>query len=233
MALRNQPYIPLYVQDFLTDEKLMECSAASTGIYIRLLCIMHKSNEYGTILLKQKDQQTNQQIKNFAVKLARHMPYTLVEIFDSLNELIDEGVIQVNGTKLLQKRMLEDNRISLLRSKAGKIGGFASANRLAKESANTENESEYEIEYENEKKLNNKKKKKQLDCFENIWGQYPKRIGKKQALKHFLASVKTKEDWENIQNALKKYKNYITMESIDEQYIKHGSSWFNNWEDWK
>ena len=43
MALRDQPYLPLYVQDFLTDEKLAECSAMATGVYIRLMCIMHKS----------------------------------------------------------------------------------------------------------------------------------------------------------------------------------------------
>ena len=43
MALRDQPYIPLYVQDFMTDEKLSECSAESTGVYIRVMCIMHKS----------------------------------------------------------------------------------------------------------------------------------------------------------------------------------------------
>jgi len=47
MALRDQPYLPLYVQDFLTDEKLMECSAETTGVYIRLLCILHKQKEYG------------------------------------------------------------------------------------------------------------------------------------------------------------------------------------------
>ncbi len=56
MALRNQPYFPLYVQDFLTDEKLAECSAESTGVYIRLMCILHKSEEYGCILLKTKRQ---------------------------------------------------------------------------------------------------------------------------------------------------------------------------------
>ena len=43
MALREQPYLPLYVQDFLTDEKLNECSAESTGVYIRLMCIMDKA----------------------------------------------------------------------------------------------------------------------------------------------------------------------------------------------
>ena len=46
MSLRNQPYIPLYVQDFMTDERLNECSAAANGVYIRLMCLMHKSEEY-------------------------------------------------------------------------------------------------------------------------------------------------------------------------------------------
>ena len=72
MALRDQPYIPLYIQDFLTDEKLIECSAESTGVYIRLMCIMHKSDEYGTILLRQKDKQNSNNCLNFANKLAKH-----------------------------------------------------------------------------------------------------------------------------------------------------------------
>ena len=39
MALRDQPYLPLYVLDFLVDEKLAYCSAESTGVYIRLMCM--------------------------------------------------------------------------------------------------------------------------------------------------------------------------------------------------
>ena len=71
MALRDQPYLPLYVQDFLTDEKLIECSASATGVYIRVMCIMHKSDPYGMILLKQKDKQTSSTIQNFALKLIK------------------------------------------------------------------------------------------------------------------------------------------------------------------
>lgn len=74
MALRDQPYLPLYIQDFLTDEKLMECSASTTGVYIRLMCVMHKSEKYGTILLRQKFKQTDQQISNFATQIAKHFP---------------------------------------------------------------------------------------------------------------------------------------------------------------
>jgi len=136
MALRDQPYLPLYVQDFLTDEKLIECSSESTGVYIRLMCVMHKSDEYGTILLRQKDKQTSQHVRNFAYKLAKQMPYSFDTIHKSIKELIEEGVLSIKGDKLLQKRMIEDNRISILRSQAGSKGGFATAYKTAKVIAN-------------------------------------------------------------------------------------------------
>ena len=157
MALRNQPYIPLYVQDFLTDEKLMECSATSTGVYVRLMCIMHKSDEYGTILLKKKDKKTSKNIQNFAEKLAKHMPYTMEVIHSSLHELINEGVIQIKGLKLFQKRMLYDNDLSEKRAKAGQKGGkktkefattFAGSKKGSKIEANAEYEYEDEIAIE-------------------------------------------------------------------------------------
>jgi len=155
MALRDQPYLPLYVQDFLTDEKLIECSASTTGIYIRLMCIMHKSNIYGTILLKQKDKQTDKQVKNFALKLSKQMPYKIDEIESALNELISEEVIFLNGDKIFQKRMIKDNEISLIRAKAGKKGGkktqkFAQAKSEAKTEDEIETENEDKIKIENE-----------------------------------------------------------------------------------
>lgn len=152
MALRNQPYLPLYINDFLTDEKLIECSASATGIYIRLMCLMHKSEEYGKILLKQKDKQNVKHLLNFASKLARQMPYSEKVILEGLTELIDEGVLHIEGDVLFQKRMVHDNSVSIQRSISGKKGGeFAQAKikanakkfALAKIKANTENENEY------------------------------------------------------------------------------------------
>ncbi len=154
---RNQPYIPLYVQDFLTDEKLMECSASATGVYIRIMCIMHKSEEYGVILLKQKDKQNESKIKNFACKVAKHLPYSLDIIEQGLIELIEEGVLKLEDDKLIQKRMVADNLLSIIRAESGSKGGsktFAQAkckakpNQIAqaKSEANSEYENEYEIE---------------------------------------------------------------------------------------
>lgn len=168
MSLRNQPYFPLYVQDFLTDEKLIECSAESTGVYIRLMCILHKSDDYGCILLKQKDKQNESNIKNFALKLAKQMPYDVLTIEKSLKELIDEKVLILEDNLLYQKRMRNDGILSDKRAKAGSRGGkskkndtnFATAkiqaNVQAKVKATSEYENEYEYEYEN----NNKKEKK-------------------------------------------------------------------------
>jgi len=69
-------------------------------------------------------------------------------------------------------------------------------------------------------------------AFELIWAKYPRRDGKKAALKHFKASVLTFKSWLDIQNALEHYKSHIAEKKIDFQYIKMGSTWFNNWEDW-
>lgn len=132
MALRDQPYLPLYVQDFLTDEKLVYCSASSTGVYIRLMCIMHKSVDYGKILLKQKFKQTVKQEKNFASQLALQLPYNLLEVENAITELVNEGVLQISGDILFQPRMVRDFDISEKRSSSGSLGGITTQNKIRK-----------------------------------------------------------------------------------------------------
>lgn len=123
MALRDQPYIPLYVQDYLTDEKLNSCSAASQGVYIKIMCVFHKSEPYGGILLKQKDKQKSSSTLNFVYKLARLLPFDAETIENALTELLEEKVLQIDGDFLSQKRMVHDNTVSLSRSEAGRKGG--------------------------------------------------------------------------------------------------------------
>lgn len=165
MALRDQPYLPLFVQDFLTDEKLAECSAESTGVYIRLMCIMHKSKEYGKILLRQKEQQSEQPVKNFAEKLSMHMPYKVPVIERALDELLENEVLYIDGNALCQKRMIHDAELSEKRSVSGKKGaessnqrfkkkdGFAAAKQTANKTAKTTANAEYEIEDEDENEI--------------------------------------------------------------------------------
>lgn len=197
MSLRNQPYLPLYVQDFMTDEKLSECSAESTGVYIRLMCIMHKSEEYGTILLKQKDKQTSKQILNFATKLVKNMPYDILVIERSLNELIEENVIYLDGDYLKQRRMIKDCIISEERSKSGKKGGEKTAKNFkidksknkasAKEFAKAKDEANSENENENENVIEKENKK--------ITDLNKKRSAKKNELQFPYESENFKRSW--------------------------------------
>ena len=67
--------------------------------------------------------------------------------------------------------------------------------------------------------------------FESLWLKYPNKLGKKAALRHYKASVKTEQDVANISLALE---NFLSSDVCkrDPQYIPHGSTWFNNWADW-
>lgn len=70
---------------------------------------------------------------------------------------------------------------------------------------------------------------KYLNLFENLWETYPNKDGKKQALQHFSATVLTETDVEAIKKALV---NYLQSEKVKNGFIKNGSTWFNNWQDW-
>jgi len=159
MALRDQPYLPLFIQDFLTDEKLAECSASATGVFIRLMCLMHKSENYGKILLKQKYKQTGKHVSDFAIQVAKQMPYELPVVEAALIELLEERVLRIEGDFLVQKRMVKDGEISDKRAVAGKTGGKKTQDRnkviaydfaKANDKANTENEIENETESDDE-----------------------------------------------------------------------------------
>ena len=66
--------------------------------------------------------------------------------------------------------------------------------------------------------------------FDDLWKRYPKKDGKKEAERHFDTTVKTEEDKVQINKALD---NYIkSIANTERQYIKNGSTWFNNWRDW-
>lgn len=68
--------------------------------------------------------------------------------------------------------------------------------------------------------------------FEKIWMIYPRRDGRKAAEKHFRASVATAQNWLDIQNALGNYLAHLSKNKTEPQFIKMGSTWFNNWQDW-
>lgn len=161
MAIRNQPYFPLYTQDFISDEKLRECSASSVGVYIFLMCVFHKSEQYGAITLNAKDKKSEDNIANFALKLSKHLPFDKETIGEAVSELLDTGVLSLDGDTLFQKRMVHDGEISDIRATARKkrdqkngcnnfVPDFVPTKCGTKSEQNTEYEDEDENENEND-----------------------------------------------------------------------------------
>ena len=70
------------------------------------------------------------------------------------------------------------------------------------------------------------------NVFESLWKKYPNKDGKKAALRHFLSSVKTYDDLNNISKALNCYLSHLRQPSNAWKKPKNGSTWFNNWKDW-
>lgn len=68
------------------------------------------------------------------------------------------------------------------------------------------------------------------EFFEALWNVYPRKIGKPDAERHYLKTVKTAEDMAQINKAMGRY--LLEVENTEKQFIKHGSAWFCQWRNW-
>lgn len=109
---------------------------------------------------------------------------------------------------------------------------YQQSEQQSEQRANNERTTPY-IYLKNEK--NEKKKEISSLCsddqFAKLYNRYPRKLGKKAAIRHYYASVKTERDRENIEKALDNYIEHCKKLS-SQQYIQHASTWFNNWQDW-
>lgn len=69
--------------------------------------------------------------------------------------------------------------------------------------------------------------------FEEAWRDYPRRIGKGDAQRHYRAQVKSRSDHQALLSAIRNYRREIELLGTEEQFVKHGSSFFNGrWRDY-
>lgn len=135
--------------------------------------------------------------------------YDLREDAKDIEDIVNQyGLFTVNCTVFwsdsLKARMKKREQVSERRSVAGKKGA----------------------------EVTKQKRTPSLNkAFEEVWQQYPsiRRIGKKLALTHYMASVKNDEDQIRILKALTHYK---ASSEVSKGFIQNASTWFNNWPDW-
>lgn len=83
------------------------------------------------------------------------------------------------------------------------------------------------------KKISNKQLKEE---FETLWALYPRKQGKQDAFKKYIKYRNDKDDpvtFEEVKSGIENYNFYISKNELDINFVKMGSTWFNqkSWED--
>ena len=134
----------------------------------------------------------------------------------------------LNADESLAKKE-ESNRESTIRKKEAK-------KELLKEITENKEKNIYAQIPSNSSKIeqilstNDKNDPKSLETeFLSLWLRYPRKQGKRDALRHYTAARKKGIDFQTISDGLDRYCDYIKRNHITDNYIKQGSAWFCQW----
>lgn len=145
-------------------------------------------------------------------------------VLDALKELTTDGLLikqyyYKNGAKYCRYRAVVPEGIVTGKCKGcecnacGKFGGVVDKPEEPEEAPN------------------------QKTWFKDFWEQYPRnhlgrKMGKTLAAKRFKSKIKKESDYNLLMQALDSYNQYISNSNMNRKFIKHGSTWMNEWEDW-
>ena len=69
--------------------------------------------------------------------------------------------------------------------------------------------------------------------FEQLWAIYPRKQGKRDALKHYIKARNKGTTFDEVRTGIENYLAYIRANHVEPRYVKQGSAWFNQecWND--
>lgn len=69
--------------------------------------------------------------------------------------------------------------------------------------------------------------------FEDLWALYPRKDGKKDAIRHYQRARKNGTTFEQVKAGILNYCEYLKREKVEQRFIMMGSTWFNgeHWND--
>ena len=143
-----------------------------------------------------------------------------------LDNLSERGLINVILKGIPAKRHIRINSYQIINLVSNCLEtSFQKIKKLDSEILGTNNNNT------NNNKENNKEIYK--ESFEELWKLYPNKKGKTESYKKFVKAIKDGVSIETIRDGIQRYITYIEIEHIKPQYIKNGSTWFNQrcWED--
>lgn len=223
------------------DEKIKLIESLPQGdtiivIWQKLICLAGKINMNGYIFLSENIPYTDEML---SITFSRPLPIIRLALktFSNFNmiEIDSKGLIYLpnfekhqNISGLEKIRLQTNERVKNHREKSKLLLNQGKKINVTK-NVTESNATDIDIEVDKEEEKN--KDIVHFD-FEKVWNLYPKKFGKKQSEKHFKASVKTEQDYNELTKAINNYNEQIKQNKTEDKYIKHGSTFFNNWRDY-
>jgi hypothetical protein len=115
-ATQRHSWFKFFPSDWKGDELLAMCSLGARGLLVELLCLMHRATPYGYLLVNGKPPSDAE-----LVRLVRAS--SLTELRRLKTELLERGVLSVEGRKVYSRRMVRKGRQSQIGRDTGKRGG--------------------------------------------------------------------------------------------------------------
>lgn len=216
----KSPAINFYTSDFLTGTAFM--NNEQVGAYIRLLSYQH---QLGHLTEEQVFSITKDNVVLSKFKTDKNNLY--------FNERMEEEI---------KKRKKYSESRARNRSNSNKKSE-ENEKTYEKDMKNICNS--YEKHMENEIKNINIYKNKEVNKsmreeetsieeeFESLWSIYPNKRGKTVAMRKYSLARKQGATYEEVRQGLEHYIEYCKSKNIQKEFIKHGSTWFNQkcWDD--
>jgi hypothetical protein len=112
----KDPWMKFYPQDWRSDEKLRLCSLAARGLWMEMLCLMHRSERYGHLLISG--------ITPTDAQLAVQVGALPDQVAILIGELETAGVFsRTTNCTIYSRRMHHDQKKVEINRKNGKNGG--------------------------------------------------------------------------------------------------------------
>ena len=206
------------------DERVAMLSIEAALLYT--WCISHldaKGRIYGDANI----------VKGIVVPYREEFTYDIIKkcIKEMENAINKEGVALVlvygDGRKYIQFMGFTKNQT--IREDREAISEIPTPVKTPEENGSLSGETPGQI---NIKQIKLKQININMSEFETLWNLYPRRDGKKEALKHFITSRKNGKTVNDIKKAINNYIAHLKEEKTPLKYTKTGKVFFNNWEDW-
>ncbi len=154
------------------------------------------------------------------------------------SDLIEVGLAKESGDGIYMCGSEEHFDWWFKKVNAGKIGGLAKASNakqlleFAKQNVPSSSSSS-----SSSKTIHNTRSKSAVAIapdldFEKVYEKYPRKVGKKRGLTTLKSTIKTPELLLAACQAVDNYKSYLEQSKTEPQFIKHFSTFANEWTDW-